>query len=283
MARSKNNRKSKKTRKRNNSNKTRQVRREIKPDRTIANFNNEQKGPAPRDLDFLYKDDEIIDEEVPKHAPADRAENGPFDISEIKRNPHEADCGSIVLPEMPIDFDVRMDIDQMTNRIISLSFDDENSSLQVQAFAAPKSEGVWLEIKKELAQSAVDEGGTAEPVTGTFGEELLVSIPAQLPDGTPAIRAARFVGVDGPRWFLRGAFSGPAAVDSELAKPLETLFRNIAVDRGENAMPPKELLPLRVPEGSLENPFADQGTANDGAAYPNNGPERGPEITQVGG
>ncbi|MFT4244930.1 MAG: DUF3710 domain-containing protein [Micrococcaceae bacterium] len=281
MARSKNNRKSKKAKKSNN--KAKQVRREIRPDRTIANFNNEQKGPAPRDLDFLHKDDEIIDEEVPKHAPTDRAENGPFDISEIKRNPHEADCGSLVLPEMPTDFDVRMDIDQETNRIISLSFDDEQSSLQVQAFAAPKSEGVWLEIKKELAQSAVDEGGTAEPVIGTFGDELLVSIPAQMPDGSPAIRAARFVGVDGPRWFLRGVFSGPAAVDPKLAKPLEKLFRSIAVERGENAMPPKELLPLRVPEGSLENPFADQGAAYDGTAHPNNGPERGPEITQVGG
>ena len=59
---------------------------------------------------------------------------------------------------------------------------------------------------------------------------------------------ARFIGVDGPRWFLRGVFGGEAALDRDAAAGLEGLFRQIVVVRGENPMPPRDLLQLRLPK-----------------------------------
>jgi hypothetical protein len=44
-------------------------------------------------------------------------------------------------------------------------------------------------------------------------------------------RLARFVGVDGPRWFLRGVIGGAATTDVEAAAR-EDLFRSIVVVRG---------------------------------------------------
>jgi hypothetical protein len=53
--------------------------------------------------------------------------------------------------------------------------------------------------------------------------------------------------VDGPRWFLRGLLTGPAAENPEAAAPLEEAFRGIVVVRGAEPMPVREQLPLRLP------------------------------------
>jgi len=63
-------------------------------------------------------------------------------------------------------------------------------------------------------------------------------------------RRARFIGVDGPRWFLRGVIAGDAAHDPEAADKIEELFRSIVVVRGTTPMPPRELIPLSMPKTS---------------------------------
>ena len=60
-------------------------------------------------------------------------------------------------------------------------------------------------------------------------------------------RPARFLGVDGPRWFLRGLISGPAASSPEAAAQLEAAFQGIVVVRGTEPMPVREQLPLTLP------------------------------------
>ncbi len=52
---------------------------------------------------------------------------------------------------------------------------------------------------------------------------------------TGHMRLARFIGVDGPRWFLRGVIAGEAAVDPGAAAQVEDLFRSIVVVRGIDA------------------------------------------------
>ncbi len=61
------------------------------------------------------------------------------------------------------------------------------------------------------------------------------------------MRPIRFVGVDGPRWFLRGLFAGAAAADPAAAAPLEAVLREVVVVRGDHPMPPRDLLELRLP------------------------------------
>jgi hypothetical protein len=58
------------------------------------------------------------------------------------------------------------------------------------------------------------------------------------------------VGVDGPRWFLRGVISGDAAVDPQLGAVMEELFRSVVVVRGTAPMPPRDLIPLHMPQGA---------------------------------
>jgi hypothetical protein len=86
---------------------------------------------------------------------------------------------------------------------------------------------------------------------------------------------ARFVGVDGPRWFLRAVFSGRAAIDDDAAGPLMAVVRDTVVVRGESAMAPREMLPLRLPDEATM-PSSEPATDDELRPF-----ERGPEITEV--
>ena len=63
---------------------------------------------------------------------------------------------------------------------------------------------------------------------------------------------ARFVGVDGPRWFLRAMYTGSAAVDPDAAAPLEAALRDVVVVRGSDPMAVRDPLPLRLPPQAQE-------------------------------
>ena len=69
----------------------------------------------------------------------------------------------------------------------------------------------------------------------------------------------RFVGVEGPRWFLRGLFLGLAAEPGG-SPELEQVFRDIVVVRGAEAMPPGEALPMRLPTQAEPSPSASDET-----------------------
>jgi hypothetical protein len=58
------------------------------------------------------------------------------------------------------------------------------------------------------------------------------------------------IGVDGPRWLLRGTLLGRAAVEPEAAPPMEQALRNVVVVRGSEPMAPRESLALRLPAGA---------------------------------
>ena len=77
---------------------------------------------------------------------------------------------------------------------------------------------------------------------------MFAEIPATTPGQPEVTRLARFIGVDGPRWFLRGVIAGDGAVDKEAAAKIEELFRGVVVVRGKTPMPPRDLIPLHMPK-----------------------------------
>lgn len=177
-----------------------------------------------------------------KSAPDNRATTGPFDVSEVSPVQPFIDLGSIkVTPRVGLQ--LRLDVDDSTKRVVAATLDCEGSTLQVQAFAAPRSEGLWHEIRQQVIAQVAKQGGSVEEADGPFGPE----IRAVLPTSDGARRPVRFIGVDGPKWFLRGVISGRGAEDPSAAIPIEEVYRSIVVNRGIEAMPPRELLPLRVP------------------------------------
>ncbi|WP_334170796.1 DUF3710 domain-containing protein [Sinomonas sp.] len=202
-----------------------------------------------------------------------RPAKGPFDASEKDTAVGYVDLGAILI--RPVEgLQIRLEVEEATRRVVAVTLDLNGSSLQLQAFAAPRSAGLWGEIRAQIAQSVASQGGTVEEIEGSFGPELIAKLPTSTADGRRGYRVAHFMGVDGPRWFLRGVMSGNAVMDRAAAEELEELFRSVVVDRGEAPLPPSELLPLRLP---VDQPQQEQAGAPGLAA-----PERGPEITHLG-
>lgn len=208
--------------------------------------------------------------------PEDDGDRGPWDVADHPERGPRIDLGALWLP-VAAGMELRMETDEQRTVVTSAAVVLDGSTLQVQAFAAPRTAGIWDEIRAEIGESVTKQGGSADDLPGPFGRELLARLPVRTPDGRTSHRPARFIGVDGPRWFLRGVLSGPAAADPEAARVLEGLFAEVVVVRGTEARAPRELLPLSLPQAP-------------GESAPTPGPElrelpdpfhRGPEITEV--
>ncbi|KYH44150.1 hypothetical protein AZH51_04900 [Branchiibius sp. NY16-3462-2] len=213
--------------------------------------------------------EEVAEEPV---AAVDRSA-GPFDVTEVEDDVERVDFGSLRFVVYP-DLQLQVDADETTQQYTGVTAIVEGSACQIQAFAAPKSRGVWREIRGEIADNLIAGGGSTDIIDGPFGPELHAKMPSQGPDGRSVLAPARFVGVDGPRWFLRIVLSGNAAVDDSAAQPLLDFARSVVVVRGSEPRAPRELLELTLPEALTQAP--DEAAAQDLNPF-----ERGPEITEV--
>ena len=180
--------------------------------------------------------------EQPKSAPADRATAGPLDESEANAVRPYVDLGGVKILPRP-DLHLRLEVEEGSKRVVAVGLDYAGSTLQVQPFAAPRTSGLWHEIQQQIIEQINKQGGSIAQAMGPFGPELV----AQIPVAGSEPRRARFIGVDGPRWFLRGVIAGEGASNPQAAAKIEDLFRSIVVVRGNTPMPPRDLIPLHMP------------------------------------
>ncbi|MGC3021647.1 DUF3710 domain-containing protein [Brevibacterium sp. FAM 24630] len=220
--------------------------------------------------------EEDLDEEealLEKSAPFDRSEKGPFDISEDYPEHDRLDLGALKVPVVD-GMQVRLDTDDDSQRVLAVTLIHDGGGIQLQAFATPRSEGLWNTVRQQLAESVTGQGGESTELHTSLGKELAIEVPAKTESGRPGKRAMRFAGVDGPRWFIRAVFSGKAVTDDEIRAELSALLRGVVVDRGEEAMAPRELIALTAPQvGNDDEEEKDEDELNPF--------ERGPEITEV--
>ncbi len=210
--------------------------------------------------------------------------DGPWDGSDAPEDDvHRLDLGGLLVP-VPPDTEVRVDMNA-EGQVVAATLVHQGSAVQVNAFAAPRSEGIWGEILAEIAGSLSGDGGQAETIPGPFGPELVAMVPTQMPDQGVMLAPARFVGVDGPRWFLRALFTGAAATDPQAAAPLEAALRRVVVVRGSDPMAVRDPLALQLPPQAQEaaaaaaaqNALNEDQEQGDPLALQ----ERGPEITET--
>jgi hypothetical protein len=186
-------------------------------------------------------------QDVEPEPAADSLVPGPHDAADVPDDGSRLDLGALRVPPRE-GMELRLELDEGSQRVVAATIALGETSVQLQAFAAPRSEGLWDDIRTEIAAQVTRQGGSADELVGSFGRELLARLPMRTPEGRTGHRPARFVGVDGPRWFLRAVFSGPAAVaDEDAAADIEAIVRGTVVVRGTEAMAPRDLLPLRLP------------------------------------
>jgi hypothetical protein len=190
------------------------------------------------------------------------------------------DFGSLLVPTGE---GIEVQVSVVDNQPAWVTVMHGDSGLQLQAFAAPKSGGLWDEVRQEIAAEVARSGGQYAEADGPFGVELRARIrPADPVHGgrQGALEPVRFLGVDGPRWFLRGLISGPAASHEDRARPLEQVFAAVVVVRGDHPVPPRELLEIRLPDEALQA-LGQQPPEPEEGRWPLGPFERGPEITET--
>jgi hypothetical protein len=205
---------------------------------------------------------------------------GPWDAEEEFPPQERIDFGSLQVP-VSEGFEIQLNLAEDQGPLITVL--RGGSSLQLQAFAAPKSGGLWNDVRREIAAAVAEAGGSSDEAEGRFGVELRARVratdagQAAQPE---ALQPIRFLGVDGPRWFLRGVITGPAAHHRSAADPLEDVFAGIVVVRGEHPAPPRDLLEIQLPEQARQAMEAEMAEAEGSRSLPDPF-ERGPEITET--
>ena len=227
---------------------SREKRKKVTATEAADTLVNEAQESTAEELELRAgSEDEVATVDTSKSAPADREAEGPYDVSEVPVMRPYVDLGGIkVAPREGLQ--LRLEVDERANRVAAVSLDYEDSVLQVQAFSAPKSSGLWGEVRTELVQQMTAQGMAASEEEGPLGPEVLVETPQPAEQGG-GTRLVRFIAVDGPRWMLRGVIMGKAADDAVARERVIDLFRELVVVRGDSPMPPSELIPLRVPAG----------------------------------
>lgn len=219
---------------------------------------------------------ETAAEETAEEAGAEPAEDrphGPWDVSEPAPELTRVDLGAL---HVPVTDDLEVQLNLADDQVVAATVVHEGSALQLQAFAAPKTTGIWDDVRGEIAEGLGQAGTAAQETDGPFGAELRADVPVDAGEQGVLLQPARFVGVDGPRWFLRGVLTGPAVAEPRRAALLEEVFRGVVVVRGDAPMPPREPLELRLP------PELQQQAAPEERRPPDIDPmRRGPEITET--
>ncbi|OLR94941.1 DUF3710 domain-containing protein [Actinokineospora bangkokensis] len=173
---------------------------------------------------------------------------GPFDEDDAPEDDYaRLDLGSLRIP-VPDGAQLQVEMDP-AGPVRAVHILTQLGQLTLNAYAAPKSGGLWKEVCGELAVQLRADGATVHSVVGDWGQELSATLgEVQL----------RFLGVDRSRWMLRGVVAGPPELAEHSAHALRTLVRGTIVVRGTQPMPVRTPLQIDLPQAIVEHINAAQ-------------------------
>lgn len=196
---------------------------------------------APARVD-LVEEPEILEEP--------NVTEGPFDIAEAPEDGvPRIDLGSVRVP-VPDGTQVQVEMDPAAGGVRAVHVVTPQGQVTVSAYAAPRSGGLWREVGAELTKQLRADGAKVSPGDGEWGFELSALV------GDVALR---FVGVDGPRWMVRGVIAGPQSQAADAPRVLRDIVRGTVVVRGDAPMPVRTPLPITLPEAVAQH-IAEQQT-----------------------
>jgi len=194
-------------------------------------------------------DDTIEDGEYDEESELSDVSDGPYDVADFDDDGvPRIDLGSVKVP-VPDGSQVQVEMDPETGGVRAVHVVTEQGQITVSAYAAPRSGGLWREVSAELAEQLRADGAKVNLGRGKWGLEISAIV------GDVALR---FVGVDRPRWMLRGVIAGPQSEAAGAVEVLREIVRRTIVDRGDAPMPVRPPLTITLPEAVAEHIAAQQ-------------------------
>ncbi|WP_166741673.1 DUF3710 domain-containing protein [Cumulibacter soli] len=192
-------------------------------------------------IDRALRERGVPPEVAAQESVADEVTDGPYDIVDAPGDLGSyMDFGALKIKVTP-GFEVRLEMAK-SGELNGVSLLRAGTIMQLGVFAAPRSGGAWEMIRGDIVGEIERSGGEVSEREDEFGPTLIATL--KTPNGK---QAARFIGVDGPRWFLRALIAGGVAHDDEACAPFLDVFRGIVVDRGTDPKPVREPITLRLP------------------------------------
>lgn len=185
--------------------------------------------------DDLQYDDHVEGSLVSELGPYDEADEPDDEVSRL-------DLGSVRLP-VPDGAQLQVEMDP-AGPVRAVHIVTPYGQVTVNAYAAPRSGGLWEEVCGELAEQLRSDGAAVHSEAGDWGQELVAAL------GEVSLR---FIGVDGPRWMLRGVVAGPPDSARAGSAALRDLLRDTVVVRGDAPMPVRTPLPVELPDAIAEH------------------------------
>jgi hypothetical protein len=177
-------------------------------------------------------------------------DDGPFDIADAPEDGiPRIDLGSVKVP-VPDGSQVQVEMDPESGGVRAVHVVTEQGQITVSGYAAPRSGGLWKDVSSELTEQLRSDGAKVSVGMGEWGLELSAIV------GDVALR---FVGVDGPRWMLRGVIAGPQSQASQAPAVLREIVRHTIVDRGDAPMPVRTPLTITLPDAVAQHIAEQQG------------------------
>ncbi|WP_089301355.1 DUF3710 domain-containing protein [Haloechinothrix alba] len=171
--------------------------------------------------------------------PQDAPREGPYDVDEAPEDEiPRMDLGSVRVP-VPDGAQIQVEMDQSSGKVRAVHVVTPHGQVTISAYAAPRTDALWPDVSEELGQQLRTDGATVVRSTGPWGPELAVQMGKN---------SLHFVGVDGPRWMLRGVIAGSGQLAERAPETLRKLMRDTIVVRGEGPMPVRNPLPIKLPE-----------------------------------
>jgi len=174
----------------------------------------------------------------------DMDSDGPFDLEDFDDLDQAAvarlDLGSVLIP-VPDAGQMQVELTEagVPSAIWVMT---ASGRFTIAAYAAPKTEGLWREVAKELADALRKGGAKVTTEEGPWGREVVGS-------GTGKVR---FIGVDGYRWMVRCVVNGTEETFDTLTAEARTALADTVVRRGDTPMPVRTPLPVALPEPMAE-------------------------------
>jgi hypothetical protein len=194
-------------------------------------------------------DDTIEDEEYSEDSELSDVSDGPFDVGDFEDDGvPRIDLGSVKVP-VPDGSQVQVEMDPETGGVRAVHVVTEQGQITVSAYAAPRTGGLWREVSAELADQLRADGAKVNIGRGKWGLEISAIV------GDVSLR---FVGVDRPRWMLRGVIAGPQSEGAAAVEVLREIVRRTIVDRGDAPMPVRTPLTITLPDAVAEHIAAQQ-------------------------
>lgn len=201
---------------------------------------------AAPEADDTIEDDAYDEDDGPELSDVS---DGPYDVEDFDDDGvPRIDLGSVKVP-VPDGSQVQVEMDPEAGGVRAVHVVTEQGQITVSAYAAPRSGGLWREVSSELADQLRTDGAKVTIGRGVWGLEISAIV------GDVALR---FVGVDRPRWMLRGVIAGPQSEAAAAVEVLREIVRRTIVDRGDAPMPVRTPLTITLPEAVAEHIAAQQ-------------------------